>query len=76
MNKNEIDKLLLKLDSIERNVDRFLKEKKIKKQEPIIKRQQEHKETETEAETETEVEECDALFIQEEEERRRYFEKW
>lgn len=74
MNKNEIDKLLLKLDSIERNVDRFLKEKKIKKQEPIIKRQQEHKETETE--TETEVEECDALFIQEEEERRRYYEKW
>lgn len=74
MNKNEIDKLLLKLDSIERNVDRFLKEKKIKKQEPIIKRQQEHKEAETE--TETEVEECDALFIQEEEERRRYYEKW
>ena len=74
MNKNEIDALLLKLEKIERNIDRFSRQEKIKKQEPIIKRPQEHKETETE--TETETEEYHALFIQEEEERRRYYEKW
>lgn len=70
MNKNEIDALLLKLEKFERNIDRFLQQEKIKKQEPIIKRPQEHKETETE------TEEYHAFFIQEEEERRRYLEKW